>query len=367
MGLTSDSETESVTMKSKIDEMDLEPIVANNDESIITKNKKTHDCTVPGCKKSFNKPSRLLWHLRKHTGTKPYKCNFEGCDKEYTNSSHLKRHQKVHETVHETVVCGICQLTLKNRTNLLKHHRRAHENKDRLSCKECGISFRKKYKYDEHMNRFHDGKLFKCNQCDREFKNLLKLKRHEKAHDVKYECTVENCKMIFDTYMEFRQHAKTHPKEHTCDKCNKKFLLKQELNKHLKTHEGKLLSCPYEDCHKTYALLNQLKVHIKAKHKNLKFECDLCKVTFPYKISLRKHIQRVHLNINVSKPKVYKKGEERKRRKDIGKQTRSMPSILAGVLLPPSVEKMVMNRETNIKLSDTNFESIEDDMIDNQV
>lgn len=80
MGLTSDSETESVSMKSKIDKMDLEPIIVNKDENIITQTKNdehsseinytnvSRNCTFPGCGKSFNKPSRLLWHLRQHTG-----------------------------------------------------------------------------------------------------------------------------------------------------------------------------------------------------------------------------------------------------------------------------------------------------------
>ncbi|XP_057339755.1 zinc finger and BTB domain-containing protein 41-like isoform X2 [Microplitis mediator] len=388
MGQTSDNETEVVYIKSEIPEIEDK---TDNDDSALNQNddqcknvendndgtdndeddndidddisffeKKNsnlkHKCTFDGCDRSFKKPSRLLWHLRQHTGERPYKCNFEKCNKSYTTSSHLKRHLLSHKSIHEAVVCGSCHLTLKSRENLVKHYRRVHGNKDRLSCDECKMNFRKKYKYDEHM-AFHNGQWLKCKYCDREFKNMSKLSRHQKSHGTKYECPKANCNLIFDTFIELRKHSKDHPKEHQCNVCKKKFLHKNQWKRHLKTHEGKLIACPYEECNKSYCHSNQLNYHIRTKHeKSVLFECDLCKKTFTFKSVLSKHIQAVHVN---KKLKVYKSGDERRERHDAGEAIRSMPSTLVGVLLPRKVEHIILNRKSSIEMSTENFESVD--------
>ncbi|XP_008560251.1 zinc finger protein 502-like isoform X2 [Microplitis demolitor] len=395
MGLTSDSETEVVYIKSEIPEIEDETEKIDNDNSALNQKddhckisenndggtdgdegendnddepdddisffeKKhsnlKHKCTFDGCDRSFKKPSRLLWHLRQHTGERPYKCNFEKCNKSYTTSSHLKRHLLSHKSIHEAVVCGSCNLTLKSRENLVKHYRRVHGNKDRLSCDECKINFRKKYRYDEHM-AFHKGQLLKCKYCERDFQSISRLHRHEKSHGVKYECPKANCNLIFDTFIQLRKHSKDHPKEHKCNVCKKTFLLKNQWKRHLKTHEGKLIACPYDECNKSYCHSNQLNYHIRTKHeKNVLFECDLCKKTFTFKSVLSKHIQAIHVNAKV---KVYKSGDERRERHDAGEPIRSMPSTLVGVLLPRKIENIILNRKSSIEVSTEDFDSVD--------
>lgn len=48
----------------------------------------------PTCSKPFSRPSSLKIHTYSHTGEKPYKCKHEGCGKQFSVRSNMKRHEK---------------------------------------------------------------------------------------------------------------------------------------------------------------------------------------------------------------------------------------------------------------------------------
>ena len=80
---------------------------------------KKHACTL--CPKKFTRPAELQRHIRVHTGEKPFKCQFDGCEKTFSNSSDRKKHAQIHMTgVFECPLPG-CDRTYCHASSMRKH------------------------------------------------------------------------------------------------------------------------------------------------------------------------------------------------------------------------------------------------------
>lgn len=55
-------------------------------------------CEFDGCDRRFANSSDRKKHSHVHTSDKPYNCRVRGCDKSYTHPSSLRKHMKVHCT-----------------------------------------------------------------------------------------------------------------------------------------------------------------------------------------------------------------------------------------------------------------------------
>ncbi|KAF9183284.1 hypothetical protein BGZ51_004140 [Haplosporangium sp. Z 767] len=48
------------------------------------------------CHKRFSRPSSLRIHTYSHTGERPFKCSEEGCGRQFSVQSNMRRHLRVH-------------------------------------------------------------------------------------------------------------------------------------------------------------------------------------------------------------------------------------------------------------------------------
>ena len=111
--------------------------------------------------------------------------------------------------------CGICEMQCSNQAGLQNHIYRSHKKSD--------------------------SKMFKCDQCNRSYMSLSKLKRHQREdHMGIYKHTCPICKKGFSNRGGLQGHLVTHgaQAEFHCDVCQKPFAYKQPLKQHMIKEHG---------------------------------------------------------------------------------------------------------------------------------
>uniref|UniRef100_A0A8C9FGJ6 C2H2-type domain-containing protein n=1 Tax=Pavo cristatus TaxID=9049 RepID=A0A8C9FGJ6_PAVCR len=89
---------------------------------------KPHKCTFEGCNKAYSRLENLKTHLRSHTGEKPYVCEHEGCNKAFSNASDRAKHQNRTHSNEKPYICKIpgCTKRYTDPSSLRKHVKTVH-------------------------------------------------------------------------------------------------------------------------------------------------------------------------------------------------------------------------------------------------
>ena len=97
----------------------------------------------------FTEKRTLQVHMRKHTGERPYHCDYPGCGRSFTQTGILTTHKFTHEDVKKEK-CELCGKLFRQKFHLQMHMKR-HEGVKKFFCKQCPFSFLTKSDFDRHI------------------------------------------------------------------------------------------------------------------------------------------------------------------------------------------------------------------------
>ena len=202
-----------------------------------------------------------------------HKC--EICQQIFISTESLNNHVKLTHTSVEEFKCDECDSIFLSEAHLIQH-RKVHISKGNYKCEDCGASFRFKVSLHIHMRRHNnDYKKHECSLCNKYFLSKESLKKHMSDHlkMTVYQC--DECGEEFDQKAEFTSHMLTHSDKDSspnakpvCKTCFKSFSSNSSLRKHEFIHlDVKPHRC--EICNVSFAQKVQLKLHNKRHNDGL--------------------------------------------------------------------------------------------------
>ncbi|XP_043937075.1 zinc finger protein 605-like [Protopterus annectens] len=272
---------------------------------------KQFDCVTCGI--SFKHKLVQTLHQQTHLEKQ---CNNAECNVNIADKSDFTRPQSV-QLEAGPFRCYDCGIIFRDKGELSAH--KCEHQQVKLSCTECGKSFKWQRKLELHQRVHTVPKLFTCSDCGMSFIEKDKLHEHQKSHPKKpppFKCT--DCGKGFRWNRALLLHQKVHVKEKeiqqllsgkvidlnmsdfehqqeklSCSECGKRFKWQRELELHQRMHiVGNFFKCL--DCGMSFTEKSKLYEHQEVHPEKLPFQCTDCGRVFRLNRALLLH-QKVHI------------------------------------------------------------------------
>ena len=206
-------------------------------------------------------------------------------------------------TVNQSIIemketkCPFCPIVYDNTKSLWLHYKAKHPNQ-KLECRTCLKVFKLLNPYMIHQETVHGNKSeeLHCNICQQTFPIIAELNAHvTKVHvDLKLKC--EQCDKTYRSIYKLREHRNAKHSEGTsnviCDYCHKCFTSETGLKTHIRLvhYEREAESFKCYECSKTFDAKTKLIRHIETHHVESPTQCMVCLRTFLNDIKLKNHM-----------------------------------------------------------------------------
>uniref|UniRef100_H3CG39 Myoneurin n=1 Tax=Tetraodon nigroviridis TaxID=99883 RepID=H3CG39_TETNG len=193
--------------------------------------------------------------------------------------------------------CTECNKLFKDVSSLHRHEK-IHSGLKPFVCIFCSKSFRQATQLKTHL-RIHTGeKPFNCPDCDKCFAQKCQLVAHRRMHhgeEKPYTC--ERCGFKFATSSNYKIHIRLHSgeKPYVCDVCGQAFAQSSTLTYHKRRHTGEK---PYQCdlCGMSFSVSSSLIAHARKHTGETPYKCSQpqCSSSFVTSSELKKHMRRLH-------------------------------------------------------------------------
>jgi DNA-directed RNA polymerase subunit RPC12/RpoP len=138
----------------------------------------------------------------------------------------------------------------------------------------------------------------KCRYCKEDFSDKLQLRTHiSEVHNL-YPCTLCERKCASEKLLNNHFLLQHRNRKYNCCACDMSFKSVTKINLHMKQDHGKILEYFCARCDEKFRLSTKLVLHIHNVHENDKvYQCKHCDMKFLIPAKLTYHIRHNHLKI----------------------------------------------------------------------
>ncbi|GIY65412.1 hypothetical protein CDAR_108821 [Caerostris darwini] len=240
----------------------------------------------PQCPYRTHHSGHLRYHMRVHSGEKPYEC--EVCGNRFTVKCNLKNHLLKHNIREECRKCDRCHTEFVQERHL-DSHKRVHTDKE-IECSKCKRTFTNKCDLTMHVRTHVSDEEWESGD-DGDPPSSQNAKPHHRSPPQRWRYKCPMCSYSTPNTTHLREHILWHSgkRPHACFVCDQRLRGRGNLRRHLFTHAAKEFRC--EMCHKRFGQKRYLNLH-RRTHGKKKFVCDACGMGFTLKRNLVHHRER---------------------------------------------------------------------------
>ncbi|XP_067621162.1 zinc finger protein 91-like isoform X2 [Eurosta solidaginis] len=236
------------------------------------------------------------------------------CDRIFSNSSVLRKHQRIYHSSKSQVStsstihcfkCAYCMRYFKNQTlckaHMLKHLQcllntdvtNPQGNQDSNIINGKVIVIERATNIIAIVKAFNVSTTYRKQVCRESLANS-KYMRSKCKDQLQHKCHF--CSRLFKKSCDLKRHLLIHTGErlHACSICDKSFSLKRTLREHQLTHAFERAKCVCIVCGKMYASKKSLNVHLRLHTCNQPFSCEHCVRKFRTSGQKIAHMRAVH-------------------------------------------------------------------------